>query len=432
MSRKTNVMELLRRANPVPPSEREKLADRLEGVVGSRTPDLPAMQVSGSPLRRIHRNAVRVAVAIAVIIGAVLLVAPALGLRVPVVAFWQAEHASDRVERQFESLSLGTPSGMDPGAIQDEARRVGAFVLSDGPHTLWVAPTGEGGFCLLLTGLGGGCARLGTEPLGVTWVMPSGTAVRKKNSLALGRTASVVAGHLNSDYAASVEVRFANGSVVRPTIVWVSEPIAAGFFAYELSEGDRRAGEVSAVVALDGAGNVVAEDRGRPPESRGVPTEAIQEEKRIAVRVATRRGVASVVIAPTRYEGRCAWLEFLDRSLRFVPCMPKGYSFGPFAMRFVPTSDQVLLVGAVADDVERVELRFAGGEFAEVHPKGGFVLFEIPITHLQRGKEAVALIGRSRRGDVLHAAMVDALGGGRFACLAPLPVRASRRGAFCP
>lgn len=433
MSKKIDVLEVLQRANPVPPSEREKLAERLEDVRSTRALDFSGAQTSGFPRVRIRRKvAVRVAVALIAVIGAVLLVAPALGLRVPVVRFWEAEQAPDRVERHFESLSLGAPAGMAPEAIHGEARKVSTFILSDGPHTLWVAPTGKGGFCLLWRGLGGSCARLGTEPLGVTWVMPGGMTVDEENSPVLGQRARVVAGHVDSDYADSVEVRFSDGSAVRPTVVWVSEPIAAGFFVYELSEHDRDAGGISSVLALDGAGNVVADDRGRPAESRGVPAEAILEERRIAVRVATRRGDASVVIAPSRYEGRCAWLEFLDRALRFAPCIPEGYSFGPFAVRFVPTSNDVLLVGAVADDVARVEVRFADGEFTALRPHDGFVLFEIPITHLQRGKEAVAVVGRSRQGDILHAATVDALGGGRFPCLASLPVRASRGGAFCP
>ncbi len=436
MSTKRDVLELLRRANPVPSSERERLVERLEGLRATRTLDSHHTLAShaGSLLPRMHRKvAVRVAVAVLATIGAFLLVAPALGLRIPVVAFWKADRAPARLERHFESLSIGAPPGMDPRAIHEETRRVGTFRLSDGPHTLFVAPTRQGGFCLVWEGLGGGCARLGTEPLGVSWVRPRGTELTEGASLELGRTAGVVAGHVDSDYADAVEIQLADGAAVRPSIIWVSEPIAAGFFVYEVSERDRRAGGISSVVALDGTGSVIAEDRGRPGESAGAPpSDAILEKQRVVLRLAMRRGEAAVVVAPTRYEGRCAWLELLGRSLRFVPCLPKGYTFGPFAVRFVPTSDDVLLVGAVSHEVARIEVRFADGDVAAVRPQGGFVLFEIPSVHLHRGSEAIAVVGRGHRGEILHTATVDSLGGSRFPCLAALPLRAPRGGPFCP
>ena len=46
---------------------------------------------------------------------------------------------------------------MDPGIVPNAARKVTVVTLSDGPHTLWVAPTKSGGFCETWTGLWGGC-----------------------------------------------------------------------------------------------------------------------------------------------------------------------------------------------------------------------------------------------------------------------------------
>jgi hypothetical protein len=226
-----------------------------------------------------------------------------------------------------------------------------------------------------------------------------------------------------------------DGDVVRPDITWVSEPIGAGFFIYDIPAARRvPAHELGAVVALDGEGNLVAEDRGRPQYSTGEPpAEAVLQERESAVRIETRQGEAIVWRAPTRYEGRCAWLEFAGRSLAFVPCMPKGYPYGAFSFRFVPTESTVLLVGWVKESVASVELRFADGDRVVVHPESGFVLYELPLEHLVRGHEASSIISRDVLGKPLHPAFqVGDLGGSRSACLAPLPLEGERSGPFCP
>jgi len=160
--------------------------------------------------------------------------------------------------------------------------------------------------------------------------------------------------------------------------------------------------------------------------------DAVVEAREAAAQIETREGAAIVWEAPTRYEGRCAWLEFGGRSLAFVPCMPKGHSYGPFSFRFVPTQGDVLFVGTVKRGVASVELGFADGDRVIVHPQRGFVLYELPSKHLVRGREANEIISRDLFGKALHPSFpVDDLGGSRFPCLAPLPLEGKRSGPFC-
>jgi hypothetical protein len=411
MSTERQAFKLLQQANPVP------------GPVPT------------SPKRgRVSR--LRLALTALALAVAFVLVAPALGLDLPALDFWKAEKAPPRVVEDFESLAEGAPAGMDPGAVPGEARKVTTVVLDDGPHTLWVAPTRSGGFCVNWTKAGGGCDRLGTVPLSVSWSARGPTRVDSSGVPDVTPTSFTrLSGHVSADYAEAVEIRFVDGDVVRPDVTWVSEPINAGFFIYEIPEARRVPGhEIGAVVALDGEGNIVAEDRGRPQHSTGEPpTEAVLQERESAVRIETRQGEAIVWQAPTRYEGRCAWLEFAGRSLAFVPCMPKGYPYGAFSFRFVPTESNVLLVGWVEERVASVELRFADSDRVVVHPERGFVLYELPLEHLVRGHEASSIISRDVLGRALHPAFeVGDLGGSRFACLAPLPLQGDRSGPFCP
>jgi hypothetical protein len=378
----------------------------------------------------------RLVLAVLALLLAFVLVAPALGLDLPVLDFWKAEKAPARVVEDFRSLSAGAPPGMDPAAIAGETRKVTTVVLDDGPHTLWVAPTRAGGFCLTWTNASGGCDKLGTVPLGVTWSARGAASARGNGRPPEPSATSFtsLSGYVNADYAESVELRFADGAVIRPEVTWVSEPIGAGFFVYDIPRERRVEGrELTAVVALDREGQLVAEDTGRPRESSGrPPVEAVLDDRRAAVRVATRHGEAVIWDAPTRYEGRCAWLEYEGRSLAFVPCMPKGYPFGAFSFRFVPTADDVLLVGWVRDDVASVEVRFADGDRMVAHPQDGFVLAEVPAEHLVRGREATSIVSRDVLGKALHPPFeVGGLGADRYPCLAPLPLDGGRTGPFC-
>jgi hypothetical protein len=59
--------------------------------------------------------------------------------------------------------------------------------------------------------------------------------------------------------AVSVVIRFSDGSTVHPRIVWISVPIDAGFFAYDVPAGERTSrAHVTAVDAYDRKGRLLA------------------------------------------------------------------------------------------------------------------------------------------------------------------------------
>jgi hypothetical protein len=370
-------------------------------------------------------SAIRVALALVALAICFLVVAPAVGIRVPALDFWTADKAPPKIVEDFASLSEGAPPGMDPGAISGQARKV----TLPGGHILWVAPTRHGGFCTQGI-VGGGCDKLGTVPLGVSWGASRVSLEEMKRTPVPTGIFDRVDGFVNAEYADWVEVRFADGETYRPKLTWVSEPIGAGFFFYEVPADRRRPGhEIEAIVALNGDGDVVFEDSHAARTSLAGVRMDDRDEK---VRLATRSGEAVIWEAPTRYEGRCAWLEYHDRTLLFVPCLPKGYPFPPFALRFVPLRSEVLLIGAVDRKYASVEIRFADDEKIVARPRDGFLLTEIPVEHLVRGREAALILGRDSDGNELAPRLpVSAFGGRHYRCLAPLPVDEDVREPFC-
>jgi hypothetical protein len=101
--------------------------------------------------------------------------------------------------------------------------------------------------------------------------------------------------------------------------------------------------------------------------------------------------------------------------------MPKGYRYGAFAIRFVPTTDDVLVVGWVENRYARVEVHFADGSKVALEPRSGFILGELPTANLVRGREAVAVVGRDATGRELppRIPVQEAYGSAR--CFGPLP-----------
>ena len=111
--------------------------------------------------RRARRGRVRkAALVLAAAIAAMLVAAPALGLRPHVIVEWLgAEPAPQDVQVEFEQL-VGGPGGpleFDPRVIPNAARKVTTVEHEGKEHVLWVAPTARGGFCLLWIHGSGGC-----------------------------------------------------------------------------------------------------------------------------------------------------------------------------------------------------------------------------------------------------------------------------------
>jgi hypothetical protein len=234
----------LREANPVSRDEARRLAGELDLrsllLAVSAEPS-----ASSSTARPNHRRVLFPLLAACILLGAILFATPAWALIRDVLPFWSQPRAPQAVQVHFSSLNLGASAGMSPRAVSGETREVGRFTFGGSTHTLWVAPAENGGFCSLWLPLGGGgCSTLG-KPLS------TGALLR------LGQP-EWITGDALAPAVSDVMIRFSDGATVMPRIVWVSAPINAGFFAYDVPSG-RRTGRihVTGIDAYDRNGRLV-------------------------------------------------------------------------------------------------------------------------------------------------------------------------------
>jgi hypothetical protein len=230
-------LDELHRANPVSLDDARRLADELG--LATVQPGAAEPQHRPRPRRLVW------ALAAAAPLAAVLFATPAWGLVRGILPFWDQPRAPQPVQIAFSELNLGFPPGMSPQAVSGETRDVGRFDFGGSTHTLWVAPAKNGGFCSLwLPQGGGGCSTSG-KPLS-TGALLRGGFPEWINGDAAGPAADVV-------------IRFSDGATARPQVIWVSAPIDAGFFAYEVPAAKQTSrAHVTAVDAYDRGGRLLA------------------------------------------------------------------------------------------------------------------------------------------------------------------------------
>jgi hypothetical protein len=213
----------------------------------------------------------------ATVVAVALAASPAFGfLKDSVLPFLGLEKAPASVQLDFSSLSVGAAPGMDPRARGDQTRKVEVAVFGGAEHTLWVAPTAAGGFCYEWTSHYGGCNTDGSATLDAAGpaLLPPGVqapttpadasqadkiaAIEKGHALATV-TPWIVGYVSGSKDVHTVQVRFSDGSTARPPITWISAPINAGFYSYDVPPGEQTStNHVTAVDALSTDGTVIA------------------------------------------------------------------------------------------------------------------------------------------------------------------------------
>jgi hypothetical protein len=322
-----------------------------------------------------------------------LVVGSAFAYYAHVVDFGSAEKAPHETVEFFELFKGGRPHGFpSQGAVPDEARRIETTTASGEREVVYVAPTEAGGLCYLWQGLGGGgCDRLGTTPLAVAW-----WASRHPEPT------SGISVHVSARYVANVELHFADGAVLTPPITWVSPPIDKGLFVYVYTPEQREHGRrLISVVALDEDGEVVTRQSRSDVVPDALPPDARTEEKTIGALIPTRSGRAVLWVAPTGYEGRCVWLQLLDRVLT-TACVPKGYDDNWIDVSVHPTPETVVLLSSTDGDATALELRYADGDRQQVEPEGRFFLVEIPLEHLEPATQLVEIVRLDSNGDEIR------------------------------
>ncbi|MDQ2911278.1 MAG: hypothetical protein M3R39_09740 [Actinomycetota bacterium] len=427
------------------------MTDRLESRLAAHAAALeaPAGEPNWIDVRRkarrlaARRRALRLGATALIAIVAVFAATPAFGLRGRLIqVFASSEPAPSRVVKDFAELDLAAPAGMATGVIADEARDVLEVPLSTGKTAvLWVAPTRSGGFCLGLStsgprsGGGGGCDRdrsLRFSP-GLSIPGPFTSDGR------ILRPPVVIDGDTLIARAARVEVRYEDGAVAETPVVWVSAPIEAGFFIYEIPEAHWEAGHrPSVLVVKDRDGKELARaanffwpslpiDR-----STGIPVGAIESQRRELIAITTDQGTREALwVAPRQGGGRCQWLTSDGHPGRSAGCPPPAVD--PPASKEIASvgllsgSAPILFDGEVGEEVAALELRYQDGEVQRLQPVEGFVLAEIPSQHWPQGHRLYQVVALDALGREMSRRPFATETPGTYPCSKPVDLGAGMK-----
>jgi hypothetical protein len=366
----TDAIERLRAANPVP----------VLGRVGD-APVFADVSRKRAPSRRVW--VIVVAAIIAALVGA-----PGLAIGLGVIDFESSEPAPPRVVKDFASLSEAAPPGMDPEVIAGEARQLKV----DG-HTLWVAPTRSGGLCYGWDGGGGGCDKLGTVPLSVSWL---GRPTRAPGPSQPPRSFYAVQGFAHARWVDAVEVRLDDGTAARPQVAWISAPIDAGFFRYVAAAGR----DVVAVVGFRGGEEVIGDAIATRLQPH--PYARLEERTKLA-EVGTAAGPVHLWTAPTTTDGRCVWLEFRGEERAVAPCLPRGYERqAVLALALHEFGGTAILAGQCG--YAAVELTREDGVSRTVRCREGIVFARLEPGELDGALQALDKTGQPLRGSRVELA----------------------------
>lgn len=184
---------------------------------------------------------------------AAIAVGSAFALYRELVDFGSADPAPERIQRDFNSFQERTAeaSAMFGGprfSIEGPARAIMTVQVHGEAERVWVAPTREGGFCFRV--------------LGTTCLTPELKATNKIGAMGLAtRHAAgfaLLAGHVSDERVHQVELLYQDGERVRLPFVWVSAPINAGFYAFDVPEQNEQPGHLTvAITGRDKYGNAV-------------------------------------------------------------------------------------------------------------------------------------------------------------------------------
>jgi hypothetical protein len=342
------------------------------------------------------------------------LVAAALAVAVTAVAFgWpqtlvdfvKAPPAPQSVRTFFDAHHLGMPARVSPQVKLGDAREIMTATFDANhlppenpvPHTLYVAPRQDGGFCYLWTDYGGSCAdpedtsRATTEPaarpLGLDWLEDD--------------FAGFVAGWVRTD-ARTLEARYADGTAASIPVTWVSAPIDAGFFAYVVPPAHQTPSDaLTSVVALDQNGNAV--DRQTFAVTKPLDQDVMQtlpdgtklmlpRRAQAARAREIKSGPAHLWVLPRTGGGTCylygsgagggQGCTSIDRLAR-LPVIDGGDVHGVYFAQVKPS-------------VAMVELRYRDGEVQRLKPVDGFVFHA-----MTRGSRLVAAVALDRSGKAI-------------------------------
>jgi hypothetical protein len=247
---------------------------------------LNAFAGPADPLRRPARHGLRrrpLALGLIAATGAIAVIlaaTPAWALVRDVLPFWSQPSAPQPVKVDFSTLnSPAAPPGMNPQADVANTREVMKADFGGKTHTLYVSPAKNSGYCFIWSDSVGGCNTTPDQyPMDVSATIvpphdssqPPQTVIPESEMQDLHQHG--VTPWLTVDAASpaitDVVIHFSDGTRVRPEITWVSAPINAGFFAYQVPNDKQSATDhVTEVDAYDANGDLVEQQPMAPMTS---------------------------------------------------------------------------------------------------------------------------------------------------------------------
>jgi hypothetical protein len=369
-----------------------------------------------------------------VVLGVIVLVPTALALRTTIVDFFQSEPAPHRLVIHFARQDVGAPPGLDNRVIYGQTRKILEWKLANGKTmTLWVAPNRRGGFCTAYVEQG----RRGG--FGCLWEK------RPPISPAIGvrgpKGPVLVSGSVGNDQAETIELHYQDGDVNRQTLTWVSKPIDASFFLFDVPEQHWDKGhQFDRLVLRDAEGQTLHSEAltlrlpTRVDPKTGAPSEALQKQARKLIVVPTHTGAeAALWTAPTADGRTCSWLRYGESGGFGSRCWARGVDRPALGVAQSQGSGVVFLWGGpVRADVAEIEVRYQDGERAIVPVVEGMVLYAIPPEHFLRGHRPNLLIAHAADGRELARRRQETDVYGTYPCDEPVPIPHDFGEKACP
>lgn len=152
------------------------------------------------------------------------------------VSFQKSKPAPNEIKKQFEDLSIYAPTVFAPDALAGEARVAGTLVVGGQRRALYVVPTKRGGFCYEIQEAIGGCRQTTADRKGKfgTSSMELGTPTKPGWEIV-----ARISGDITAPGAAKLVVHYADGTTDDVPFIWVSKPIAAGFYSFDIPSAHR-------------------------------------------------------------------------------------------------------------------------------------------------------------------------------------------------
>jgi hypothetical protein len=340
-----------------------------------------------------RRNRRRLALALAAALAVVAVAGPALGLHRTIVSFFEAEPAPERAQIDFARMGLGAPAPLGPDVVHEQARKVLERELEGKVRALYVAPTARGGFCWTWSEMTSSCGRTNDRqsPLGFGWREgPNG--------------ATSVTGHVFGDTIDRLELRYEDGRADDVPIVWISPPIDAGLYGFDVPDEQLREGRrPQALVAMSADGDVVARhgfhysDPDWESGRDGLPRIADRSRLRTLFEFTARNGTPwELRVAPAPGDKLCYAYNGGGgcRSPKFPGSLLNlGVQGG---------SSIVVLCCEAGERTAAVELRYEDGDSLRLDTVDGFLLYEVPPEHHALGHRLTELVGYDATGRELE------------------------------